>query len=229
MTDARDQIMSGIRRSLAREALDPAAAAPLEARLARPPVGPIPARAGGRDRRQLAELFESYAREVSATVARVPTLADLPNAVASYLAGANLPAEVKMAPDPLLDRAPWAKRPLLKLSRGRADGSEPTGLSAAFAGIAETGTLMLASGPESPSTLNFLPDTHIVVLPISRLVGPIEDAWKRLRAALGGAMPRTVNFITGPSRSADIGQKIELGAHGPRRLHIVIVEDEAAG
>jgi L-lactate dehydrogenase complex protein LldG len=77
-----------------------------------------------------------------------------------------------------------------------------------------------------PTTLNFLPDTHFVVLKASQVVGHYEEAWARLRAARGGAvLPRSVNFITGPSRSADIEQKIQLGAHGPRNLHVVLVED----
>jgi L-lactate dehydrogenase complex protein LldG len=82
---------------------------------------------------------------------------------------------------------------------------------------------MLRAGPDHPTTLNFLPDTHIVVLRASRVVGPYEDGWARLREA--GAMPRAVNFVSGPSRTADIEQTIQLGAHGPRRLHIVLVED----
>jgi L-lactate dehydrogenase complex protein LldG len=91
---------------------------------------------------------------------------------------------------------------------------------------------MLISGLESPSTLNFLPESHIVVLRAGAVVGALEEAWERLRkrARRGAkfAMPRTVNLITGPSRSGDIGLKLHLGAHGPRRLHIVLV-DEAAG
>jgi L-lactate dehydrogenase complex protein LldG len=232
MAGARDQILGGVRRALSREALDGAAAAPLEQRLSQPPRGPIPARTQGLDRKALVDLFEKYAVEVSATVARVTRLDDVPDAVAGFLAGQNLPAEIAMAPDPLLDRVPWSKRPLLRIRKGRSDGHDAVGLSAAFTAIAETATLMLASGPGSPSTLNFLPDTHVVVLPASRVVGPMEDAWAKLRAvqpdtALSGAsMPRTVNFITGPSRTGDIEQKILMGAHGPRRLHIVIVEDE---
>jgi L-lactate dehydrogenase complex protein LldG len=227
----RDQILGGIRRSLGRGALDGAAAAPLEKRLAEPPRGTIPARTQGLDHKALVDLFEHYANEVSASVARVRNLDDVPEAVASFLASQNLPAEMAMAPDPLLDRIPWDKRPLLRIRKGRSDGRDPVGLSAAFTGIAETATLMLASGPESPSTLNFLPDTHVVVLPAGRVVGPMEDAWAKLRttkaagAMTGAAMPRTVNFITGPSRTGDIEQKILMGAHGPRRLHIVIVED----
>jgi L-lactate dehydrogenase complex protein LldG len=229
---ARDQILGGIRRSLARGTLDGDGAAPLEERLANPPRGAIPARTHGLDQKGLVDLFERYANEVASSVTRVAKLDDVPDAVAGFLAQHNLPAELAMAPDPLLDRIPWAKRPLLRIRKGRSDGRDPVGLSAAFSGIAETATLMLASGPESPSTLNFLPDTHVVVLPASRVVGPMEDAWAKLRAASpavklsGEAMPRTVNFITGPSRTGDIEQKILMGAHGPRRLHIVIVEDE---
>ena len=59
-------------------------------------------------------------------------------------------------------------------------------------------------------------------------LGPYEDAWDRLRAAEGeGRLPRTVNFITGPSRTGDIEQTIQMGAHGPRRLHVILVEDES--
>ena len=96
-------------------------------------------------------------------------------------------------------------------------------------GFAETGTLMMTSGPDHPSTLNFLPETHIVVLPAERIGGAYEEGWAHLRAEGGpdadaSFMPRTVNLVTGPSRTADIEQTIALGAHGPRRLHIVIVE-----
>jgi L-lactate dehydrogenase complex protein LldG len=229
---ARDQILGGIRRSLQRGALAGDAAAPLEQRVANPPRGPIPARTHGLDRKSLVDLFERQANEVVASVTRVARIDDVPDAVAGFLAQHNLPADLAMAPDPLLDRIPWSKRPLLRIRKGRSDGRDPVGLSAAFTGIAETATLMLASGPESPSTLNFLPDTHVVVLPAGRVVGAMEDAWAKLRAASpaaklsGEAMPRTVNFITGPSRTGDIEQKILMGAHGPRRLHIVIVEDE---
>jgi L-lactate dehydrogenase complex protein LldG len=85
---------------------------------------------------------------------------------------------------------------------------------------------MLASGAERPTTLNFLPETHIVVLPADRVVGALEQAWARLRGERRRNMPRTVNFITGPSRSADIEQTLQMGAHGPRRLHIILIDGE---
>ena len=93
-----------------------------------------------------------------------------------------------------------------------------------FAAIAETGTLMLPSAAERPTTLNVLTDTEIVVLRESRVVGAYEEAWDLLRTEIGG-MPRNVMLVTGPSRSADIEQALELGAHGPRRLHVVLVRD----
>ena len=90
--------------------------------------------------------------------------------------------------------------------------------------LAGTGTLLLASGPDHPTTLNFLPETHVVMLRASQIAGPYEDIWDKVRATFGSDLPRTLNFVTGPSRSADIEQTLQLGAHGPRRLHIVIVD-----
>ena len=105
-------------------------------------------------------------------------------------------------------------------------GSDQVSITGAFAGIAETGTLVMASGPDHPVTLNLLPDTHIVVLREADIVGGYEDVWGRLRQRYGkDRMPRTVNTITGPSRTGDIEQAIELGAHGPRRMHILVVRE----
>lgn len=232
MSEARSQILGGIRRSLNRGPLDANGAAPLEARLAKHQSGLIPARSANRDQAGLVDLFEDYAKQVNCTVARVATLDAIPEALAIYLAGQNLPAEITAAPHPLLDKVDWSQRPLLKLRRGAADGKEAVGLSVSFAAIAETGTLMLASGEDSPSALNFLPDTHVVVLKASSVAGSMEAAWAMLREKYGNVdgatqMPRTVNFITGPSRTGDIEQKIVMGAHGPRRLHILLVEDDA--
>jgi len=130
-----------------------------------------------------------------------------------------------MAPDPELDTIPWSERPTLSIRRGKSEGADQVSVTGAFAAVAETGTLMMTSGPDHPSTLNFLPETHVVVLPASKVVGPYEEAWTRLRAAHDGTPPRTVNFVTGPSRSGDIEQRLLMGAHGPRRLHVVLIDD----
>lgn len=224
-SSARAQILGGIRKALG--SADGSADGSEEARkrLAVHPRNLVPARAQ-LPRDQQVDLFIAMATEVAATVERLPGLGDVPRAVAEYLAGLNLPAEIRAAPDATLDAIPWDRRPTLTVTKGRARDSDGASVTGAFAGVAETGSLMLLSGAERPTTLNFLPDTHIVVLRRGQVVGTMEDAWDRLRG-LGdaGAMPRTVNFITGPSRTGDIEMRIELGAHGPRRLHILLVED----
>jgi L-lactate dehydrogenase complex protein LldG len=222
MSEARSTILNGIRRSLRRGELSAAERQAVETRLARPPRGPAVARADLPQDQKVA-LFCQWAELNNATVARVGAT-DVPAEVAAYLARNNLPAEAAMAPSPALEGFDWASQKMLSLRRGRGQGSDHVSITGAFAGIAETGTLVMASGPDHPVTLNLLPDTHIVVLRESDIVGGYEDVWGRLRARYGkDHMPRTVNTITGPSRTGDIEQTIELGAHGPRRMHIVVV------
>ena len=228
MSDAREQILGTIRRARGGP-LDDTARAALEERLEAHGRGTIPKRVD-RPHAGLVDLFVEKAQALRATVDRVPSAEDVPGAVADYLARENLPASLRAAPASEIEALPWADRPALTVSYGRSDGHDEVGLAPAFAAVAETGTLMLRSGHDYPTTLNFLPDTHVVVVRASQVVGPYEDAWARLRAA--EAMPRTVNLISGPSRTADIEQTIQLGAHGPRRLHIVLIDDgsgEAAG
>lgn len=179
---------------------------------------PARARAPGLD---LEALFTAMAEAVKCTLARVADEAEVPAAVAAFLARHNLPTEIAMAPDPRLDRIPWSAAPLLRVRRGAARASDLVAVTGTAAAIAETGTLMMASGPGRPNTLNFLPDNHIVVVAADDIVATYEDAWRRLEAD-GADLPRTVALITGPSRTSDIELVPTLGAHGPRRLHIVI-------
>ena len=223
MSTGREQILGALRRSLKRGTQDDAAIREVDQRLARHPRNLVPARAQLPADQRL-DLFERQAREQAASVDRVAQLSDLPQAIAAYLKDQNLPAEVRSAPDALLDSLPWDSAPLVTRSSGPARESDPVSLTRALAGIAETGTLMLRSGADGPTTLNFLPETNIVVLEASHVVASYEDSWDLLRSAVGdGALPRTVNLITGPSRTGDIEQKIQLGAHGPRQLHILLV------
>jgi L-lactate dehydrogenase complex protein LldG len=219
-------MLGRIRMALGRGPLNDVQRAVLEARIAEHPRSLIPGRAVALDAAARAALFAAMAEEVDATVAEIAAMRDVPQAVARYLAERNLPAQLVLTPDPRLRDLPW-RETALTIRTGVAEDRDPVGVSAAFAAIAETGTLMLASAPETPARNNFLPDTHVVVLERRDVVGIYEEAWDRLRAA--GPMPRTVNFITGPSRTGDIAQKLELGAHGPRRLHILLVGDGSDG
>lgn len=222
---ARDAILAGIRRGLRRGPLPAADAAALDERLVAHRRNLVPARAAALDHAGRIGLFVAMAEEVQTTVARVASAADVPNEVARYLAAENLPADLAMAPDPALDALPWDARPLLQIRRGKAEAGDAASLTPCLAAIAETGTLILVSGTATPTTLNFLPDTHIVVVRADQVVASYEDGWDLVRQR--GPMPRTVNFITGPSRTGDIEQRIELGAHGPRRLHVVLIDDGA--
>lgn len=227
--NARDTILNRIRTSLRRGPLNDADAAKLRARLASPPRNIEPARATSLDHAGQVGLFITMAEAVHATVARVASADAVPGAVADYLAQHNLPSRMVMTPDPQLDQIPWQDRPLLEIRRGAAEDSDAVGLTGCFAAIAETGTLMLTSGPHGPTRNNFLPDTHIVVVRDAQVLPTYEEGWTRLRAqaqtpAGTWSMPRTVNFVTGPSRTGDIEQRLVLGAHGPRRLHIIVVD-----
>jgi L-lactate dehydrogenase complex protein LldG len=229
VSEGRERILEDIRKSLKRGRLDSDTVARLRGRLTAHPRNLIPARATALDHAGQVDLFITMAEEVQATVARVGLLAAVPEAVAAYLAAENLPAELIVAPDPNIDAIPWEAWSLLRIRRGRAEGEDKVSLSPCHAAIAETGTLMLNSGRQTPTTLNFLPDTHIVVVRRDQVVATYEDGLDRLRAdRASDKLPRVINFITGPSRTADIEQRIELGAHGPRRLHIVLVEDGGA-
>jgi len=223
MSEARQDILLGIRRSLKRGRLDMVREAELREQIALHRRNLVPARAAALGDRGRGDLFVAMAEEVQATVTRVSSPGAVPEEVARYLVAENLPAELVLAPDPSLDDLPWDERPLLRIRRGRAEAGDAVSLTPCFAAIAETGTLMLISGAATPTTLNFLPDTHIVLVHADQVVAAYEDGWDRLRSA--GAMPRVVNFITGPSRTGDIEQRIELGAHGPRRLHIILIND----
>ena len=229
---SKADILGGIRRGLKRGVLPADQQAMLEGRLASHPRHLIPARSQLPRPEQIALFIRNVEKEFG-TVERIPDLAHVPAALSDYLAGQNLPPRFALAPHPELAGIPWDSRPLLTYEARRAEASDQVSVQHGWAGIAETGTLMLPSGPERPTTLNLLAETEVVVLRASAIVGPYEEAWDRLRArgrdALsGGIMPRNIMFVTGPSRSADIEQTLELGAHGPRRLHILRVDDDPA-
>jgi L-lactate dehydrogenase complex protein LldG len=223
---AREDIFADIRRALRVNGTEAPRRRAVEDRLAHAPQGVVPARGHGAVAERIA-CFRDEAERVSASVAEIETDAQVPATIAAYLRDRNLPAKTRCGADPYLASLPFATTGL-EVAIGRADPSDQVCLSHAFGGVAETGTLVLASGVDNPTTLNFLPDTHIVIVEAKDIFGDYEAIWERLRETYGkGLMPRAVNFITGPSRSADIGHSLLLGAHGPRTLHIIVVTGEA--
>ncbi len=226
MADGRDAILSGIRSALGRGPLSDHRREALEARLRDHPVGLKPAMAPpDEDAEARLSRFRAKLETVAATTDRVAAWADVPGALATYLAAHNLPTDVAVAPDRRLDAI--AERELFTVRRGPALPQDMVGVTVAVAGLAETGSVMLFSGPETPTSLNFLPDIHVICVPAGMVVDGYEDAWAALRGRDGGAVPRTVNLVTGPSRTGDIEQTIQLGAHGPRRVHVIVIDESA--
>jgi len=200
---ARDRILERIRRT-----------APTEAPPR--PVAPVPALAQSEGPARV-ERFVEKALATDATLTRLPGWEDLPQALAEELRARNLPAAIRTGTDPAFERD-WGG---VERSIGPGRIEEPAALSRAPLAIAETGTLALFSGPENPVTLTFLAETHFIALEAGDICAGLEEMWQRFRAI--GADPRTVNLVTGPSRSADIGQTLQLGAHGPVALHIFLI------
>lgn len=220
--NARDEILGSIRRSLSVTGREAPRRLAVETRLAQAPRGVVPAR-GQVDREARIALMAERAKAAHATVAVLDTMAEVPAEVARFLRDANAPATIRMGDDPELGALSWTDT-ALTVANGRSHGDDLNAVSRAFGAAAESGTLALVSGTDNPTTLNFLPDNHVVVVKADDLSGDYETVFDRLRDVYGPAtMPRTLNFITGPSRSGDIEQTLVLGAHGPRRLHVVIV------
>ncbi len=211
MNQARQKILQNIRHSLGRNELDVNTINKLKARLAAHTVHEQPALP-----KDLISLFIHKLKQVAATLELIPNAKEIPFAVLAFLQKHNLAQKLVM--DANLKNLPWPNK--WQIAYRAAQVEDQLSVTTAFAGIAETGSLVLLSSTASPTTLNFVPENHIIVLHRKNLVPHIEAVWMRLRAQ---AMPRSVNIITGPSRTADIEQTIQLGAHGPRRLHVILV------
>jgi L-lactate utilization protein LutC len=212
---ARDRILDRARRATGG---DPARAASVDARLrGEGRTAPVPVQGSQQGEARL-DQFVAKALVADATVTRIPDIAALPAALADELRKRNLPAAVRTGADPMFRGLDWGA---VERSEGVGRIEEPATLSRAEFGMAETGTLVLASGPDNPVTLTFLGETHFVALPVADVMAGFEDMWAAFRAR--GLDPRTTNMVTGPSRSADIGQTLQLGAHGPVALHVFLI------
>ena len=158
------------------------------------------------------------------TVERLQSIDDCVAAVDWYLESqaveASQAGDVTVAPS--LAGLAWPEH----YANGAASGVEKVSVTTCAAAVAETGSIVTFSGEQAPSTLNFLPETHIIIVHESQVARHVDDVFPQLRKA--GALPRAVNFITGPSRTADIEQTLEIGAHGPRRMHVLLLPGSPA-
>lgn len=212
---ARDEILERVRAGVGKPDFAERRAA-AEVRLSNPVRGPQPVVGD-----QLASRFRARAESLSSTVGQVAALADVPAAVAAFLHAGQLGCAAVATDD--VAALEWAGAGLDVVARAAVD-ADPVGISGCFCAIAETGTLMLLSSPGTPATVSLLPETHIALVSVGRIVATMEDAFALLRRESAGT-PRAINFISGPSRTGDIEQTIVLGAHGPCRVHLILVEE----
>lgn len=210
---ARDEILERVRRGVGKGDFAGRRAA-AERYMAERKLGPQPTVSG-----DLVARFREKAESLASSVAEVVDLAAVAGEAARYLKENGLPKAAVIAPE-LADMA-WAEAGLTVAARSAVD-ADAVGITGCFCAVAETGTLMLLSGAATPATVSLLPETHIALVPTDRIVATMEDAFALLRAERG-ELPRAVNFISGPSRTGDIEQTIVLGAHGPCRVHLILV------
>ena len=222
MSDARSAILGRIRRSLGAKADDAKRIDKARQHIADHARQLVPQRAS-KPQGELYTQFRGFLEGQQASIHEAASLSDVPAILARYLADNALGAPIRFGADGRLAAMDWDSAGLAA-HNGAADPADAIGVSFALAGIAETGTLVIAAGADNPVTLAFLPATHVIVVERDSIVGSYEDAVEIVRATFGAvAMPRTLNYISGPSRTADIGGKIVIGAHGPRQLAVVVV------
>jgi L-lactate dehydrogenase complex protein LldG len=187
-------------------------------RLLRHPEGLVPLQAKTSGPGRMAQ-FLNKLDQASVSVSRISAIGELPRAISRELRKRGQPVQVRMGEEPMFRDLNWSA---LDASRGPGRIEEPAALSRAEFGMAETGTLVLCSGPANPVTLTFLGETHFIVLRRGDLMAGLEDMWQAFRER--GLDPRTVNMVTGPSRSGDIGQVLQMGAHGPMAVHLFLMD-----
>lgn len=219
MTTARDAILANIRKNLKRSQLTAVQEKELELRMQNHSCGIIPKRSQ-LNHDKLVELFIHQAQKAAATIDCIDNLDGAPAVVYDLLKSEKLALSIGMVSDVRFSDIPWEYYPELVVRKDETRCQQAVNVTGCYCGIAETGTLAFLSGTKSLTQLKFLSEIHIVLLFSKQIMATYEAAWQCIRKE--STMPRTVNFITGPSRSGDIEQTIMLGVHGPRRLHIIV-------
>ena len=219
---SRDAILGRVRRALHHDGSRDAARAAAAAYVAAHASGPRPATPA-----DLVAHFRKRATDMASTVEPIATVADIPAAVARYLDALVLPPALAAQQTrqgvcwPEFAGLDWQGAGLAIEARP-THGHDRLGITGCMCAIAETGTLVFTTGADTPTATALLPDTHIAVLRADRVVPGMEDAFALIRRERT-VMPRAVNMISGPSRTGDIEQTIVLGAHGPFRVHILVL------
>jgi L-lactate dehydrogenase complex protein LldG len=219
---SRDATLARVRKALGKSGPDAKGRADADAYIAAHREGPRPAMPA-----DLVARFLTRATDMASTVERIASLDDIPAAVVRYLDALDLPPMLAAQKShngvcwPELASLDWAGAGLQIEARPTV-GHDRLGITGCFCAIAETGTLVFLTGKDTPTATTLLPDTHVAVVRADRVLSGMEEAFALVRNEREG-MPRAINMISGPSRTGDIEQTIVLGAHGPYRVHILLV------
>jgi L-lactate dehydrogenase complex protein LldG len=219
---ARDAVLARTRRALGKTSDRSQARAEADAFIQAHGHGPRPTMPV-----DLLTRFMQRASDMESTVERLTERGELPAAVARYLAALDARADTPLPAAragvcwPEFRDLDWQAAGLAIETRPTI-GQDRLGITGTFCAIAETGTLVVLTGQNSPTATTLLPDTHIAVVRADRIVSGMEEAFALVRSERG-RLPRAVNLISGPSRTGDIEQTIVLGAHGPYQVHIVVL------
>lgn len=148
-------------------------------------------------------------------------------AVAQFLHQQYRTRKVVAGSDPRLAAMPWRDGGVLPRF-GAAGPGDLAGMSYARLGVAETGSIVTYTGKTCPAENNLLVESHIVLLDLADLVTNLDQAWELIDSDLDSkGRPRGINFISGPSSTADIEGNLVVGAHGPTHWHVILVGEMA--
>jgi L-lactate dehydrogenase complex protein LldG len=222
---AREDVLASVRKALRRSGPDASARTQALDYIALHQHGPRPAMP-----MDLVARFMERATDMASTVEVIAAIDAVPGAVARYLDALALPPALAAQKShegvcwPELAALDWDAAGL-RIEPRPTEGDDRLGITGCFCAVAETGTLVFTSGAATPTASMLLPDTHVCVVRADQVVSGMEEAFARVRA---GGMPRAINFVSGPSRTGDIEQTIVLGAHGPFRVHILLLDPARA-
>lgn len=216
MSDAREAIFQAIRQANGPRRAVGDVATRADALVAEPAA----LRPGFAGQGNLDRFIEKATSErVTATVSHVAALADVPAEVAAYLHRVALPGVVALQPRAELTRLDWGG---IRCHHDPA-ANEPVAVTIADLAVAETGSVVFRSAKDAPTLMNFLPLHHVVVVRQSLIRRHLEDVFDFVGPGQRN-QPRNLTIVTGTSGTADIEAKNIRGAHGPRFMHLIIVQ-----
>jgi L-lactate dehydrogenase complex protein LldG len=220
MSEARAEILGRVRRAQRSELQQHEILEALTDLGAAPPAP--------RDAESVTEAFKLRLEANHASLETCASRSDAVQCISRYLYKRHNTHKVVAGHDTRLAAMPWRDGGVL-VRFDKAAAEDPVSISYAKLGVAESGSLVLFSNRDNPAANNWLVQDHVILLDQQDLVPDFERAWGKIREQqVETGSPRGISFISGPSSTADIKGHMVFGAHGPQRLHVILVGDVPA-